>query len=480
MLSSGKRSKKTNFIFCIISSAVLSIGFGSILVLGNFNVYIASYIHDQEGQKYVNLQYGNLMVPLLTFAMTCFTPISGPIEKKIGPKLTIILGEIIISVFLIFFYIQKNIWFTYFICFGVGFGYSIVNMIPVKNLCFYYPKYKGLISTSIPGIGIISSGIFNIVGEIIINPEGETAEGGFYSKEIGENHKKIFLYILFLSIICTIICIVFFVKYDPSFETIEVQNQNQNETDNNTKIIKDENYYYNLKKIFKNYRIWLIAAFGAFASFSVGFVLNTFRAFVSLTQTDKGDGEIIQYLGAFIILCLCVFAPLWGFLSDKFGFRIVIVIITFLGIIDSVGLSFFLDQKIMYRILICLGGIIMSGLIASIGPHVMGVFGIKYALELNGIVGIFSGIISLAGAITSFIFGVKWENPKDIIEPYRVVFIIGSILNILAFILQWFEPVLEFNFGELEEILKEITDGENNKNKEENQILVSSNDINYS
>ena len=62
------------------------------------------------------------MVPIMTFAMTCFTPISGLVEKKFGSKFSIISGEIIIDIFIIFFYFQRNIWFAYFICFGLGFG----------------------------------------------------------------------------------------------------------------------------------------------------------------------------------------------------------------------------------------------------------------------------------------------------------------------------------------------------------------------
>ena len=462
-------SKKTNFILCIISSIFLSLGFGSLLVLGNFNVYIVSYIHSFSDQDFVNLQYGNLMVPLLTFAMTCFSPISGFIEKKIGPKFTIILGEIIIVIFLTLFYFQKNIWLTYFICFGIGFGYSIIHIIPVKNLCFYYPKYKGVISTSILSFGTIFSSIFNFLGEKVVNPGGDPAEDDFYPKEISENFKILIIYIGIINAVGTVLCIIFFVEYNPRFEikngkenTIESQTEN-----NNANFIKNDTYYIQIRKIMSNYRIWLIATFGCLAGFTCGYVLNTFRTFVSLTQTSKKDGKIIQYLGSFVLICLCVFSPIIGFLSDKLGFRVIIVTITFLGIIDSVGLAVFLDHKILYRVLMCGAGVIMSGLIASINPHVMGVFGIRYALELNGIVGLFLGVTNLLGAITSFVFGIIWAKGFEIIKPYRIVFMVGSLLSIIAFVLQWFEPTKEFDFGNKSEIIekKEIGDNYNNEEK---------------
>ena len=454
-------SKKKNFILCIVSSIFLSLSFGSLLILGNFNVYIVSYIHNCPGQEYVNLQYGNLMVPILTFAMTCFSPISGSIEKKIGPKFTIILGEVVIAIFLTLFYFQRNIWFTYFICFGIGFGYSIIHFIPVKNSCLYYPKYKGIIATSILSFGTIFSSIFNLLGELVVNPDGQTTINDFYPEDISEKYKTLILYIGIITIVGTILCIIFFVQYKPNFE---IKNENsENETDitsnnNNPDFLKDDNYYFGIKKIMKNYRIWLIASLGALAGFSCGYVLNTFRTFVSLTQKEKEDGQIIKYLGSFILICLCIFGPIFGYLTDKLGFRVIISTVTFLGILDSVGLAIFLDHAILYRIFMCTAGIIMSGLIASINPHVMGVFGIKYALELNGIVGVFLGVSNLIGAIASFIFGIFWPKGSEIIKPYRIVFIVASACNIIAFILQWFEPVEEFDFSDKDEIIEKKID----------------------
>ena len=479
------RSKRTNFILCIISCIFLSIGFGALMILSNFNVYIVSYIHDSPSQDYVNLQYGNLMVPILLFAMTCFSPLSGPIEKKIGPKFTIILGQIIILIFLALFYIQQNIWFSYFICFGIGFGYSINSMIPIKNSCFYYPKYKGILSNIIISFGTIFSSIFNILGEKVVNPKGVPTTDGFYPVDVGKNYKILIIYIGIINLISALFGIIFFIEYNPNFEKNEIKNVEECETDditnsndgNNEIIENDENYKFEMKKILKNYRIWLISVLGSFTCFYSGFALNTFRTFISLTQTTEEDGKFIQYLGSILFICLCVSGPIFGFISDKLGFRISIVSLTFVGIIDSVGFIFFLENKIMYRILICVGSVIMNGTIAVIYPHVMEVFGIKYSLELTGIAGLFTGISDLGGAIVSFIFGILWEKAEEIIEPYRIVFIVGAGLNIVAFILQFLEPNEEFNFDNID-LEKKIDDND----CKDDQLIRQSNatsDSNY-
>ena len=471
------RSKKANFILCILSSVFLSLGFGSLMVLGNFNVYIVSYIHEAPSQKYVNLQYGNLMVPILTFAMTCFSPISGPIEKKFGPKFTIILGQIIIAIFLILFYFQQNIWFAYVICFGIGFGYSIMAMIPIKNACFYYPKYKGIIATSFMSFGTIFSSIFNLVGEkIIVNPKGKEIIDGFYPEDVSKNIKTLIIYIGIISAIGTLFGIICFMEYNSNLE--EDENNIISSNDNNIEFLKkDENYNLGIKKILKNYRIWLIAIFGCLGAFYCGFALNTFRTFISLTQNTEEDMEFIQYLGSIILICLCISGPIWGFLSDKLRFRITIVTISFLGILDSVGLAIFLNHKIMYRILICACTVIMSGIMSVLNPHIMEVFGIKYSLELTGIAGLFSGIANLGGAITSFVFGIIWDKAEEIIEPYRIVFIVGASFSIIAFILQWFEPSEKFEFN-IEEVVEQKTD-DNNKEDEILRPSTATTDSNY-
>ena len=427
------KTKKKNFVLCILSSLCLSLGFGALLVLSNFNVYIVSYIHDSPTQYYINLQYGNLMVPIITFAMTCFGPISGPIEKKFGPKFTIIMsGEIIIEIFLILFYLQRNIWFAYFICFGIGFGYSITQMVPIKNACFYYPKYKGIIATSFMSFGTIFSSVFNAVGEkLIVNPEGTSTKKGFYPSNVSKNIKILFIYIGIINAIGTISGVLLFKEYNLDLEVNNVDKTNNVEFPK-----KDANYIMDMKQVMKNYRIWLIAIFGSLAGFYCAFSLNTFRTFISLTQTSEEDGQFIQYLGSIILICLCISGPIWGFLSDFLGFRITMTLVTFLGIADSVGLSIFLMNKVMYRILICVCTVIMSGMLSVINPHIMEVFGIKYALELGGFAGLFMGVANLIGAIISFVYGIIWDDVNDIIEPYRIVFIVGSVCSIIAFSLQ--------------------------------------------
>lgn len=98
-----------------------------------------------------------------------------------------------------------------------------------------------------------------------------------------------------------------------------------------------------------------------------------------------------------------------------------------------------------------------------INQHIMEDFGIKYALELTGIGGLFAGIADLIGAIIAFVYGILWEKAEEIIEPYCIVFIVGAGCSILAFLLQWLEPSEKFNFGNIEELVGNNINYENSK-----------------
>ena len=217
-----------------------------------------------------------------------------------------------------------------------------------------------------------------------------------------------------------------------------------------------ENYKSDLKEVFFNRRIWIIALISATGHFSAGYVLNTFRTFVTVL---KEDGRISQFLGLFITFSILFFSPIWGFLHDKIGFRKVIFTITLVGLLTSVLLVLFFDNKAVYRVLICLSGVVISGLMTSVNPHVMHVFGIKYSLEIGGVIGICNGFSSLSGALISFLLGVHNDTAEFLIPAYRIVFSVGCVMSIAAFVIQFLEDNSQFkykNYGSIDDLIENV------------------------
>ena len=131
---------KTKFILSLISGIIYQFGSSMVVTIGNFCVYFASYIHYKH--NWVNMQYGNIMAPTILLILSSFSPFSGVIEKKIGPRFTLLISSIIVEICFILYYFQSNLWIFYTISVFIGFGNGISAGVPIKNACLYYPKKK--------------------------------------------------------------------------------------------------------------------------------------------------------------------------------------------------------------------------------------------------------------------------------------------------------------------------------------------------
>jgi MFS family permease len=163
------KSKRTKFILSFISSIVYLLGYSIIMESGNFSVYFISYIHYK--QEWVDMQFGNLMRPIIILFLSVFSPLSGIMENLVGPRLALLSSAIVIEIALIFFFIQRNLWIFYVLSLILGLGCGLSAQIVVKNCCLYYPKKKGFISACIMSLGALIGSSYTLLGEKIINPD---------------------------------------------------------------------------------------------------------------------------------------------------------------------------------------------------------------------------------------------------------------------------------------------------------------------
>lgn len=71
-------------ICSIVGGIIYQIGIGSIFPLGNFNVYIISYINNYHKDSPYQLYYGYFITPLLTFMLSFFAFLGGLIDNRFG------------------------------------------------------------------------------------------------------------------------------------------------------------------------------------------------------------------------------------------------------------------------------------------------------------------------------------------------------------------------------------------------------------
>ena len=206
------KKKRTKFILAFISCIFHGIASVAIMGVSGIRVYIFSYIRIKEG--WVDMQYGNLMAPVMSLSLSLFSPLSGVLEVRFGPIISILISSIVMELCLFLFYLQQDIWCFYGITLLLGVGSGLSANILLKNICFYYPKHKGLINGILMSIMGITSSFSSLLGESIVNPEKIPAEDAdinpYYPKEVAENVKYYFIFAMIAFPSFILLTIIFF------------------------------------------------------------------------------------------------------------------------------------------------------------------------------------------------------------------------------------------------------------------------------
>ena len=471
------KKKKTKFILSLFSGIFYILGQGVLLASCGIGVYILSYIHHKD--NWVDMQYGNLMMPLMTFFLSLFSPLSGPLEKKLGPIISLFLSSIILEICLFLFYLQRNIWMFYGITLLSGFGAGISANIVVKNACFYYPEKKGLISAGIMSFAGISASVYILVGEYLVNPEKEGVMDPdtepYYSEKISKRFKNYFIFAMMVLPLFTLLSLLFFYKYNPICEEEEndkksddeeKSNEDENEENGEEKEEKEElkdvfvkktgnrkvfNSFYkpspvkNIKIALKSFRFWKNIMIAAFIPFWVAFINSSYRAYVVMLGVDT---NIIFFLGSGLAFAGFLLGPIWASLFDKFGFQPIMKIIGFICSGMSIYFYFFMDNKLFYTIGIVICTSTFIGIMSAVTPHLMQIYGMRYFLTIGGFARLFNDLSNFIAALSSIIISIFYKNAEELKFPYQMVVLGGGLLSVLGFILVFFETDEKFIYGD--------------------------------
>ena len=499
------KTKKTKFILSLISGIVYILGMGVLMSSGGLSVYILSYIHHKD--KWVDMQYGNLMMPFILLFISMFSPLAGPLEQFCGPIVCMLISTIISEICLFLFYIQRNIWFFYSISILVGLGVGISANIPIKNACFYYPEKKGLISASIMSFVAVGTAIYILVGEQLINPEKrgviDQETDPYYPEDISERVKNYFIFGMFVLPIGSILSCLFFYKYNPICETEEKENEKngepdeeneENEGNEETENEKKEelkedfikknvrpkklNSFYkpspskNIKKALKSCRFWRNIIIAGVMPFWVCFIQASFRAYVVMLGVDT---NIIFYLGSGLSLIGCILGPIWATLVDKFGFQPIMKIIGFICSLMPIYFYLFMGDKFYYPIGLIISVSTFIGIMSALTPHLMHIYGIRYFLTIGGLARLFNDLSGFLAALTSIIISIFYKNAEELLFPYQMIVAGGGVLSVIGLILVFFENDEKYNFGDEDEENRYLENGEADKQndtfeKEKNYI----------
>lgn len=434
-----EKSKKFKFILTFIGSLIYGVGGLTSIGINQFSVYITSYFYHNNVS--INMQYGNLVAPIILFSNSLSSPLGGYFEKKFGFYKTLIFSNLLMELILFIFINQMNIFFSLILLILLGMVGGIGMRIPGKNLVSYYPKKAGILSSFMTSSFITTAIIINIIGEKIMNPEKYTLEKGeeFYPLNISKNYIKFYKYFLCINPLLLILSLLLIKKYDNKEDKLI---DSQPKISKNKKI-KEENYKKNIKAVIKNKRIWIIIGVVIMGPFVLGFSRNTFRVYGALVSMS---GVVLMYSQLLMGFSSVFIFPIWGFINDKYNYKIIIKIIIIGCIFQALILSIFIKINIIYLIAVIIGSVFFSGFTTTTNLHILKVYGIAYSIEIGGIINIFASLANILSGILSFIISKYYHNGEELQYAYRYIYILGFFICCAGFLLAINESEDKFNY----------------------------------
>ena len=468
---------KNKFISAFIGTFGILMGISFIIPIANFSVYITSYIH--EKQTFVTMHYGLFLNLIFTFSTTLGMSVGGFLELKLGFILTTLTGFLIIVIANLFLLNVQNIWLCYVLTFIAATGQGISNSLIGKNLALFQPDKKGIIISALFAITILLAGVYTILGEKVINPEGHTLspEEEYYAYKYSSRTYLYFLLGFFIIPIGTIIFLLFIVEYQKNMETnkdnsepkekkqniiLDDSIENQNEENNNkkeeeyilNKELKTMNKNRNIKKVIKTFRFWRLAFVQLFLTFAFSFILGTGRTFGALIGID---GNVLQFLTLSQSGALILVGPILGILVDKKGPLNLLRITTLVCMIPGILLTFFVRNTIIFISSFIIAALALTSTIVTFAPFIMEIYGIQESVILGGIMGIFSKLSEITTTVSGFVISLFYTK-DEIIKPYQLMYLTGSGLCFLSFILLFFENKEKYDYDKIEEDLGNLVE----------------------
>jgi len=182
-------------------------------------------------------------------------------------------------------------------------------------------------------------------------------------------------------------------------------------------------------------------------------ITNTYR----ILGNKKSVGQTPLYLiGFFFGLVNGGTRFIWGYLMDKFNFKVLMIIISIIELIVSGSIYFFADNPVIFVIENLLVACCLSGTFTTITPLFQKIFK-NLGTEMYGLTGFFIGLASFTGPILTKLV-IKDES------DYLIIYLVGGGFVLVKFIsLFFFDENKEFEYKKIkfdpdQDITRIVTD----------------------
>ena len=335
--------------------------------------------------------------------------------NKIGARFITLIGAILINLSFILMMISTNsILMLISMCIlGLGCGLSYLSV--VKNCWEYYPNRLGLIYGIIIAGFRLSSLILTYIFEFIIHiPD------------------KFLYYIILLSILVFMlsiiaVCLTFNYQEEEDLSKIEELNEKKKLENNDPSSLCA--CFFFIKKSFPFIFLFLCTMYLniniIFFIVSCFIISSTMGNFGNIMSIDLYRLYLIRYLyDSFYVVTSFIF----GLLMDKYGFKIINIIISSIEIGVSFTFYFFAyTSGDIFAIEIILISCCLSGLLTTITPLFNKVFGKEISLEIYGITVIFLYVPYIPIELLKLFIIKEAKN-------YLILYLIGSGISLIKLI----------------------------------------------
>lgn len=476
-------------ISTLIGCCFFHLVIGLIYPLGNFVPYLMSYL--KHFNNSVTVQHGYFLMPIMSLISNIFGPIGGLVDLTLGPHRAIILGCFCYVGTSITLYLSQNLYLDYAIVVLFGIGISVSSGSISKHTCNYFPNHRGIVMAINGTILNLGMAGFNTLGEVIINPQSVQAytDTTLYPFEVAENIKTFFLIQICLFCLFSMMALFFIFPYTYTVEEIERMQEGTNDdkvivatnvgatksfitnrcesvpqedflvgknddhlSDNinddngeslpvSGKVNPNEFTLVHIKAAIVTWRVWRLFICSFCSSFLTSLILTTSRP---IGMFMKVPTLYLQMLGTGGFVVSCVVAPIWGLLIDKINFKYLFLVVNVLNSILGFSFYFSIFNNITYVIANLACTILFVGNIGMMAPHIMKVFGMKYFIEIGGLIIFSSGISSAISAVFAFLVDLFLkDNP---LLSYLIIFMVAGGLSAISAILGFFEDDTKFEY----------------------------------
>ena len=200
-----------------------------------------------------------------------------------------------------------------------------------------------------------------------------------------------------------------------------------------------------IKQALKSRRVLFLFLMGLFSAPLGNFLMSTWRPI----GIRKGIPTLyLQNIGTYRPFITCAATLLFSTLSDYVPFRYLYALFSILSTIIGITFCFTFRSPGFFTFIILLNNVVFAGKMSITSPHYMKVFGLKYYIEIGGVIGLSRVFMSPLCTVFIFLFETYIAAPEGKEEvsdtPYFILFITTGLLNVIAAILSMFETEEEF------------------------------------